>query len=70
MAIDDEATLVFMESFYQHLKEGKTVTSAVHESMKSLRESEKFSSMKYWAPFQVIGDDVKVEFEADDDVSK
>ena len=69
-AIDDEATLVFMESFYQHLKERKTVTSAVHESMKSLRESEKFSLMKYWAPFQVMGDDVKVEFEADDDVSK
>ena len=69
-AIDDEATMVFMESFYQHLKEGKTASAAVQQSMKFLRESEQFSEMKYWAPFQLIGDDVKIEFEADDDVKK
>ena len=67
-AIDDEATMVFMKSFYQHLKEGKTASVAVHQTMKSLRESEKFSEMRYWAPFQLLGDDVKIEFEADDDV--
>ena len=67
-AIDDEATMVFMKSFYQHLKEGKTASAAVHQTMKSLRKSEKFSKMRYWAPFQLIGDDVKIEFEADDDV--
>ena len=67
-AIDDEATMVFMKSFYQHLKEGKTASAAVHQAMKSLRESEKFSEMRHWAPFQLIGDDVKIEFEADDDV--
>ena len=61
-AIDDEATMVFMKSFYQHLKEGKTAGAAVHQSMKSLRESDKFSEMRYWAPFQLIGDDVKIEF--------
>ena len=38
--------------------------------MKFLRESEQFSEMKYWAPFQLIGDDVKIEFEADDDDEK
>ena len=69
-AIDDEATMVFMKSFYQHLKEGKTASSAVQESMKFLRESMDYSEMKYWAPFQLIGDDVKIEFEADDDVKK
>ena len=69
-AINDEATMVFMKSFYQHLKEGKTACSAVHESMKLLRQSENFSGVKYWAPFQVIGDDVKIEFKADDDVTK
>ena len=67
-AIDDEATMVFMKRFYQHLKEGKTASAAIHQTMKSLRESEKFSEMRYWAPFQLIGDDVKIEFEADDDV--
>ena len=67
-AIDDEATMVFMKNFYQHLKEGKTASAAVHQTMKSLRESEKFSEMRYWAPFQLFGDEVKIEFEADDDV--
>ena len=69
-AIDDEATMVFMKSFYQHLREGKTASAAIHQSMKSLRESEKFSEMRYWAPFQLIGDDVKIEFEAVDDVKE
>ncbi|XP_044173450.1 tetratricopeptide repeat protein 28-like [Acropora millepora] len=67
-AIDDEATMVFMKSFYQHLRDGKTASAALHQTMKSLRESEKFSEMRYWAPFQLIGDDVKIEFEGDDDV--
>ncbi|XP_044173461.1 tetratricopeptide repeat protein 28-like, partial [Acropora millepora] len=69
-AIDDEATMVFMKSFYQHLKEGKTASVAVHQSIQRLRESEKFSEMRYWAPFQLIGDNVKIEFEVDDDVKE
>ena len=69
-AIDDEATMVFMKRFYQHLKEGKSASAAVQQSMKFLRDSEQFSEMKYWAPFQLIGDDVKIEFEDDDDVKK
>ena len=66
--IDDEATMVFMKHFYQYLKEGKTASAAVHQSMKSLRESEQFSEMWYWAPFQLIGDDVMIEFDANDEV--
>ena len=68
--VHDEATMVFMKSFYQLLKKGKTASAAVHQSMKCLRESERFSEMRYWAPFQLIGDDVKIEFEADDDIKK
>ncbi|XP_044170510.1 tetratricopeptide repeat protein 28-like [Acropora millepora] len=68
--VHDEAAMVFMKSFYQLLKEGKTASAAVHQSMKCLRESERFSEMRYWAPFQLIGDDVKIEFEADDDIKK
>ncbi|XP_015749394.1 PREDICTED: tetratricopeptide repeat protein 28-like [Acropora digitifera] len=67
-AIDDEATMVFMKSFYQHLKEGKSASVAVQQSMKFFREQ--FSETRYWAPFQLIGDDVKIEFEVDDDVKK
>ena len=51
--IDDEATLVFMERFYQHVKEGKNVSVAVQQSMKSLRESEKVLKMWYWVPFNL-----------------
>ena len=69
-AIDDEATMVFMKSFYQHLKEGETASVAVHQSIKCLRESEEFCEMRYWAPFQVIGDDLKIELKVDDDVKE
>ena len=68
--IEDEATVVFMKSFYQDLKKGETASAALHQSIISLRDSEKFSEMKYCAPFQLIGDDVKIEFEADDDVKE
>ena len=61
-AIDDEATMQFMRSFYQHLAEGKSASVALHQAMRSLRESEQFAAAKYWAPFVLIGDDVKLEF--------
>ena len=61
-AIDDEATMEFMKHFYQHLAEGKSASVALHQAMKSLRESEQFRDLKYWAPFVLIGDDVTLEF--------
>ena len=64
-AIDDEATMVFMERFYQHLADGKSTSLALHQAMKSVRESEEFSAVKYWAPFVLIGDDVTLEFGAE-----
>ena len=60
--IDDEANMVFMKSFYQHLADGNSASVALHQAMKSLRESDEFSEVKYWAPFVLIGDDVKLEF--------
>jgi len=62
-AIDDEATLEFMKHFYQHLKEGKSASKALNQTMKSMRESVKFSEVKYWAPFVLVGDDVTLEFD-------
>ena len=61
-AIDDEATLLFMKSFYQHLADRKSASLALHHAMKSLRETKEYSAMKYWAPFVLIGDDVTFEF--------
>ena len=61
-AIDDEATLEFMRSFYHHLMEGKSASESLNQAMKDLRESDKYSDVKYWAPFVLIGDDVILGF--------
>ena len=57
-AIDEEATLLFMKCFYQHLADRKSASLALHYAMKSLRETKKYSAVKYWAPFVLIGDDL------------
>ena len=61
-AINDEATLEFMKNFYQHLVEGRSTSESLNQAMKCMRESDKFSEVKYWAPFVLIGDDVTLEF--------
>ena len=60
-AIDDEATLEFMKSFYHNLVKGRSASESLNHAMKCLRESEKFSDVKYWAPFTLIGDDVTLD---------
>ena len=61
-AISDEATMEFMKSFYQCLTGGASASVALHQAMKTLRNSEKFCAAKCWAPFVLIGDDVSLEF--------
>ena len=61
-AIDDEATLEFMRNFYHHLVEGKSASESLNQARKDLRESDKFSDVRYWAPFVLIGDDVTLDF--------
>ncbi|XP_029196287.2 tetratricopeptide repeat protein 28-like [Acropora millepora] len=61
-AIDDEATLEFMKEFYQKLTDGKSASEALSRAMKSMRQSDDFSEVKYWAPFVLIGDDVTLDF--------
>ena len=60
-AIDDEATLEFMRCFHQHLVEGKRASEAINQVRKFLRESERFSDVKHWAPFMLVGDDVTLD---------
>ena len=70
-AIDDEATMEFIKSFYQHLAVGKSASVALHQAMTCLRESDKFGDVKSWAPFVLIGDDVTIEFgKHEEDVCK
>ncbi|XP_068723002.1 tetratricopeptide repeat protein 28-like [Montipora capricornis] len=61
-AIDDEATFMFMKSFYQHVADRKSASTALHHAMKSLQETKNYSAIKYWAPFVLIGDDVTFEY--------
>ena len=62
-AIDDEATLEFMRSFYHHLMGGRSASESLSQAMKWLRESGKYSGVNYWAPFVLIGDDVTLQFD-------
>ena len=65
-AIDDEATMEFMKIFYQHLMKGKSASAALNQAIKSMRESDEFSAVDYWAPFVLIGDDVTLELGGQD----
>ena len=60
-AIEDMATLTFMENFYQHLVSGSTASEALNRAMDYLRTSG-YPDPKQWAPFVLIGDDVTLEF--------
>ena len=60
-AIDDEATLEFMNIFYSHLVKGISASESLNKAMKRMRESDEFNEVKHWAPFVLIGDDVTLE---------
>ena len=61
-AIDDDATLVFMRHFYEHLVKGKSAGNSLHQAMKWMRELDDFNAVMDWAPFVLIGDDVTLNF--------
>ena len=61
-AIDDKATMEFMIRFYKNLSCGYSASLSLDRAMKSLRLTEKFGALKLWAPFVLIGDDVKLRF--------
>ncbi|KAK3740120.1 hypothetical protein QZH41_001272 [Actinostola sp. cb2023] len=60
-AVDDQATRVFMEKFYAHLKEGKSASRSLQQAMKEMRDTTCYDKPMYWAPFILIGDDVTIK---------
>ena len=56
-AVEDKATMFFMNCFYEHLVHGESASESLHQAMKSMGENS-FSEVKHWAPFMLIGDDV------------
>ncbi|CAH3182450.1 unnamed protein product, partial [Porites evermanni] len=56
-AVDDKATMWFMNRFHEHLVHGESASESLHQAMKSMRETG-FSDIMQWAPFMLIGDNV------------
>ena len=61
-AVDDDATMQFMKWFYESLVCGKSVSESLHKAMKLMREDPKYSEVRQWAPFILVGDDVSFHF--------
>ena len=59
-AIEDEATEQFMSRFYESLVRGKSASESLQQAMKWMRENG-FSKISQWAPFMLIGDNVKLD---------
>ena len=59
-AIDDEATEHFMTHFYENLVHGESASESLQQAMKWMRENG-FSEISQWAPFMLIGDNVKLD---------
>lgn len=67
--IEDEATMRFMNSFYQHLVQGRGSSEALNKAMKYMKESDKsVNKIHNWAPFLLIGDDVTMKFPHERDI--
>ena len=61
-AVDDDATMQLMKWFYESLVCGKSASKSLHNAMKLMRENPKFSEIRQWAPFMLVGDDVSFHF--------
>ena len=61
-AIQDEATKQFMGRFYEHLVRGESASESLHQAMKWMRENG-LSDVEQWAPFMLVGDNVKLDFQ-------
>ena len=59
-AIEDEATNHFMSRFYENLVRGESASESLQQAMKWMRENG-FSKISQWAPFMLIGDNVKLD---------
>ena len=60
-AIQDRVTEQFMTHFYEHIVRGESASESLHEAMKWMRGNG-FTKVYEWAPFMLIGDNVKFDF--------
>ena len=58
--IHDRVSMLIMKEFYKLLVERKNASEALNETLKYCKTQ---YDVKYWAPFVLIGDDVALEFD-------
>ena len=63
-AVEDTATEQLMNQFYAHLADGESASESLHQTMKWMRNN-KFTKVSQWAPFMLIGDDVRIDFRSE-----
>ena len=70
--INDNATKVFMETFYGELLEERPVCEALRRAQNFFQEHENslYQSPKIWAPFTIYGEDVKFEKQEIEEIRK
>ena len=61
-ALEDSATEQLMRCFYEHLVRGVSASESLHEAMKWMR-CNGYSDVRQWAPFMLVGDNVKFDIE-------
>ena len=61
-ALEDSATEQLMSRFYEYLVRGESASVSLHQAMKWMRGNG-CSDVRDWAPFMLIGDDVKFDLE-------
>ena len=59
-AVDDVGTLYFMDAFYRHLKSGESASESLQQALEEMRKIPFFSHPYYWAPFFLVGDDIRI----------
>ncbi|HET6348775.1 MAG TPA: CHAT domain-containing tetratricopeptide repeat protein [Candidatus Krumholzibacteria bacterium] len=59
-AVDDHATAILMQHFYDRLAAGETVASALRDAQLAVRRNRRTSHPFYWAGFAVVGDGSRV----------
>ena len=59
-AVDDLASCYFMEAFYRHLKSGESASESLQQAMKEMRKIPVLSHPHFWAPFFIVGDDIRI----------
>jgi CHAT domain-containing protein len=50
-----------MKFFYLHLREGKSASTSLQQTMNEMRNTSDYNKPKYWAPFFLMGDDVTIK---------